>query len=95
MARDALRVRIKAVRDRMLFRPPPARPRAAIAPLADPAVWHRGSCGRGAAAAGAEPMIHVMLPMQDLREFENLCEAIGVDASSLRQRLAEGQVSAV
>ena len=27
--------------------------------------------------------------------FENLCETIGVDARSLRQRLAEGQVSAV
>ena len=33
--------------DRMLFRPPPARPRADIAPLGDPAVWHRGSFGRG------------------------------------------------
>ena len=47
MARDALRVRIKAARDRMLFRPPPARPRADIASLGDPAVWHRGSFGRG------------------------------------------------
>ena len=47
MARDALRVRIKAARDRMLFRPPPARPRADIAPLGDPAVWHRGTFGRG------------------------------------------------
>ena len=46
MARDALRVRIKAARDRMLFRPPPARPRADIAPLGDPAVWHRGTFGR-------------------------------------------------
>ena len=27
--------------------------------------------------------------------FENLCETIGVDARSLRQRLARGQVSAV
>jgi len=26
--------------------------------------------------------------------FENLCETIGVDASSLRQRLAQGQVTA-
>jgi len=47
MARDALRVRIKAARDRMLFRPPPARPRADIAPLGDPAKWHRGSFGPG------------------------------------------------
>jgi len=47
MARDALRVRIKAARDRMLFRPPPARPRADIAPLADPVVWNRGGFGRG------------------------------------------------
>ena len=27
--------------------------------------------------------------------FENLCETIGVDAGSLRQRLARGQVSSV
>jgi hypothetical protein len=47
MARDALRVRIKAARDRMLFRPPPARPRTDIVPLGDPAVWNRGSFGRG------------------------------------------------
>jgi hypothetical protein len=47
-ARDALRVRIKAARDRMLFRPPPARPRADIAPLSDPARWNRGNRGRGA-----------------------------------------------
>ena len=46
-ARDALRVRIKAARDRMLFRPPPARPRTDIAPLGDPAVWNRGNFGRG------------------------------------------------
>jgi hypothetical protein len=46
-ARDALRVRIKAARDRMLFRPPPARPRADIAPLSDPAMWNRGNFGRG------------------------------------------------
>ena len=26
--------------------------------------------------------------------FENLCETIGVDANSLRQRLAQGQVTA-
>ena len=26
--------------------------------------------------------------------FENLCETIGLDASSLRQRLAQGQVTA-
>ena len=47
MARDALRVRIKAARDRMRLHPPPARPRADIAPLGDPAVWHRGNFGRG------------------------------------------------
>ena len=46
-ARDALRVRIKAARDRMLFRPPPARPRADIAPPSDPAMWNRGNFGRG------------------------------------------------
>jgi hypothetical protein len=46
-ARDALRVRIKAARDRMLFRPPPARPRADIAPLSDPVMWNRGNFGRG------------------------------------------------
>jgi hypothetical protein len=48
-ARDALRVRIKSARDRMLFRPPPSRPRADIAPLADPAIWNRGggNFGRG------------------------------------------------
>jgi hypothetical protein len=46
-ARDALRVRIKSARDRMLFRPPPSRPRADIAPLADPAMWNRGGFGRG------------------------------------------------
>jgi hypothetical protein len=46
MARDALRVRIKAARDRMRLHPPPARPRADIAPLGDP-VWHRESFGRG------------------------------------------------
>src|SRR5262245_10021274 len=69
MARDALRVRIKAARDRMLFRPPPARPRTDIAPLGDPAVWNRGNFGRGgAAAADGERMIHVMLPVQYLRE---------------------------
>ena len=110
--------------------------------------------GGEAAAAGAERMIHVMLPVQYLRQpgqrlanpekrlalavlqtvlydcraaglrgansrarvrnrqaydqamayvasrdrtwpysFENLCETIGVDASSLRQRLAQGQVT--
>ena len=47
MARDALRVRIKAARDRMLFRPPPSRPRTDIAPLGDPAFWQRGGSGRG------------------------------------------------
>ena len=46
-ARDALRVRIKSARDRMLFRPPPARPRTDIAPLGDPVVWNRGGFGRG------------------------------------------------
>jgi len=46
-ARDALRVRIKSARDRMLFRPPPSRLRADIAPLADPTIWNRGGFGRG------------------------------------------------
>jgi hypothetical protein len=47
-ARDLLRVRIKAARDRMLFRPPPSRPRRDIEPLGDPAMWRsRGSFGRG------------------------------------------------
>jgi hypothetical protein len=45
-ARDALRVRIKSARDRMLFRPPPSRPRVDIAPLADPTMWNRGRFGR-------------------------------------------------
>src|SRR5262249_13023056 len=113
-----------------------------------------GASGQEAAAAGADPMIHVMLPVQYLRQpgkrlaepekrlalavlqtvlydcrgtgqrgtfgratvrnrqaydgvmayaasrdrtwpysFENLCETVGVDAGSLRQRLARGQVS--
>ena len=47
MARDALRVRIKAARDRMLFRSLPAPPRTDVAPLGDPAKWHRGSFGPG------------------------------------------------
>jgi hypothetical protein len=47
-ARDALRVRIKAARDRILFRPPPARPHAVIAPLSDLAMWNRGNFGQGA-----------------------------------------------
>ncbi len=45
-ARDALRLRIKSARDRMLFRPPPSRPRADIAPLADPGVRNHGSFRR-------------------------------------------------
>jgi hypothetical protein len=45
--RDGLRVRIKAARDRMLFRPPPSRPRTDIEPLGDPATWNRGNFGRG------------------------------------------------
>jgi hypothetical protein len=46
-ARDGLRVRIKAARDRMLFRPPPSRPQMHIEPLGDPAIWNRGSFARG------------------------------------------------
>ena len=153
-ARDALRVRIKAARDRMLFRPPPARPRADIAPLAIRRCGTAGTSGGGAGAGGAEQMIHVMLPVQYLRQpgqrlaepekrlalavlqtvlydyrvaaaepaagrararhrqtyeramayvasrdrswpysFENLCETIGVDAGSLRRRIAQGPVS--
>ena len=45
-ARDALRVRIKSARDRMLFRPPPSRPRADIAPLADPGMRNHGGFRR-------------------------------------------------
>jgi len=45
--RDGLRVRIKAARDRMLFRPPPTRPRTDIKPLGDPAQWNRGTFARG------------------------------------------------
>jgi hypothetical protein len=40
-------------RDRMLFRPPPARPRTDIAPLSDPARWNRGNLGRGGRARAA------------------------------------------
>ena len=47
IARDALRVRIKAARDRVLFCPPPSRPRTDIAPLGDTAVWNRGNFGWG------------------------------------------------
>jgi hypothetical protein len=46
VARDTLRLRIKAARDRMLFQPPPARPRADIAPLGEP-FFNRGGPGRG------------------------------------------------
>ena len=46
IARDALGVRIKPARDRMLFRPP-SRPRTDIAPPGDPAVWNRANFGWG------------------------------------------------
>jgi hypothetical protein len=49
VARDSVRVRIKVARDRMLFRPPPPRPRADIAPAGEP-FFHRGgprAGGRG------------------------------------------------
>lgn len=46
-AREALRVRIKSVRDRMMFRLPPSRPRADITPLGDPGGWNRGGFARG------------------------------------------------
>lgn len=44
---DILRVRIKAARDRMLFRPPPPRLRTDIQPLGDPASERRGGFARG------------------------------------------------
>ena len=44
---DMLRVRIKAARDRMLFRPPPPRPQSDIQPLGDPASDRRGGFNRG------------------------------------------------
>jgi len=50
-ARDALRVQIKAARDRMLFRPPRAA-RADTAPLGDPAMSNRGTFGRGGGRGG-------------------------------------------
>lgn len=46
-AREALRVRIKTVRDRMMFRLPPSRPRADITPLGDPGGRSRGGFVRG------------------------------------------------
>src|SRR5262249_35141072 len=50
MARDALRVRIKAARDRMLFRPPPAQPPTDSAPLGN-----RGGGEAGELRAGGRP----------------------------------------
>jgi hypothetical protein len=44
---DMLRVRIKAARDRMLFRPPPPRLQTAIQPLGDPASDRRGGFRQG------------------------------------------------
>jgi hypothetical protein len=46
VAREELRVRIKATRDRMLFRPPPPPLPKNIAAAADPAFF-RGGFGRG------------------------------------------------
>jgi hypothetical protein len=50
-AREAMRVRIKATRDRMLFRAPPAPLPKSIAPAADPA-FSRGGFGRGGFGQG-------------------------------------------
>ena len=46
VARDTIRLRIKAARDRMLFQPPPARLRTDIAPLGEP-FFNRGGPNRG------------------------------------------------
>jgi hypothetical protein len=45
-AREELRVRLKARRDRMLFKPPPRPLPKNIASAADPALLNRGSFGR-------------------------------------------------
>lgn len=45
-AREELRVRLKAKRDRMLFRPPPRPLPKNIASAADPALLGRGGFGR-------------------------------------------------
>jgi hypothetical protein len=45
-AREALRVRIKARRDRMMFRPPPRPLPKNITSAADPAFMSRGGFGR-------------------------------------------------
>ena len=46
VAREEIRVRIKAARDRMLFRPPPRPLPKHIASAADPAFFNRGGFGR-------------------------------------------------
>jgi hypothetical protein len=50
-ALEALRVRIKATRDRMLFRPPPRPLPKNITPAADPG-FGRGGFGRGGGGPG-------------------------------------------
>lgn len=44
--RHALGLRIKSARDRMLFKPPPERPRADIAPAGEPFFQPRGGGAR-------------------------------------------------
>ena len=51
-AREALRVRIKARRDRMMFRPPPRPLPKNIASAADPAFMSRGGFGRPGGGGG-------------------------------------------
>ena len=46
VAREAIRVRLKTARDRMLFRPPPRPLPKHIASAADPAFLGRGGFGR-------------------------------------------------
>jgi hypothetical protein len=51
-AREALRVRIKGRRDRMMFRPPPRPLPKNIASAADPAFMSRGGFGRPGGGGG-------------------------------------------
>ena len=50
-ARETLRTRIKARRDRMLFKPPPAALPKHIAPMSDP-IWNRPRGGGGGGGYG-------------------------------------------
>jgi len=51
-AKEALRVRIKSTRDRMMFRPPPRPLPKNIASAADPAFMSRGGFGRPGGGGG-------------------------------------------